>query len=118
MAMYMADCGMIPLKEWHHDPQIRSRSNLTVAHLLAMNDIIPPDEWAIKYEEGIDYIMKANIIVFVIPYISLLLKDNIKSCRWGRQTSEEDVNIYKKKKKKEIVKYDYDYIIVPDCGYM
>ena len=53
----MADCGMIPLKEWHHDPQIRSRSNLTVAHLLAMNNIIPPDEWAIKYEEGIDYIV-------------------------------------------------------------
>ena len=116
MAMYMADCGMIPLKEWYHDPQIRSRLNLTVAHLLAMNNIIPPDEWAIKYEEGIDYIMKANIIVFVIPYISLLLKDNIK--RWGRQTSEEDVNIYKNKYEKEIVKYDYDYIIVPDCGYM
>ena len=87
-----------------------------MAHFLALNNILPPDEWAIKYEEGIDYIMKANIIVFVLPYISLLLKDYIK--RWGRQTSEENVNIYKNKYEKEIVKYDYDYIIVPDCGYI
>ena len=117
--MYMADCGMIPLKEWHHDPQIRSRSNLTVAHLLAMNNIIPPDEWAIKYEEGIDYIMKTRTLVFVIPYISLLLKDCLKSetCVYDYKTTEEDINIYKNKYEKEIVKYDYDYILVPKCGY-
>ena len=55
--MFMASRGCIPPKEWHHDPKLRSKSNLTVAHLLAMNNIIPPDEWAIKYEEGIDYIV-------------------------------------------------------------
>ena len=117
MAMYMADCGIIPLKEWYHDPQIRSRTNLTVAHFLAMNNIIPPDEWVIKYEEGIDYIIQNYTFVFVIPYISLLLKDNIKAHRWRHNPSVKDINIYKNKYEKEIVKNDYDYIIIPKCGY-
>lgn len=42
-----------------------------------MNNILPPDEWAIIYEENIDYIMVSNVMVFIIPYISLLLKDRI-----------------------------------------
>lgn len=77
--MFMANKGCIPPKEWQHDPQIRSKSNLTVAHLLAMNNILPPDEWAIIYEENIDYIMVSNVMVFIIPYISLLLKDRIQT---------------------------------------
>ena len=59
------------------------------------------------------------MIVFVIPYISLLLKDCIKSetHAYYYKTTEEDINIYKNKYEKEIVEYDYDYIIDPKCGY-
>ena len=86
-----------------------------MAHFLALNNILPPDEWAIKYEENIDYIMRSHIIVFIIPYISLLLKDRIKSYIWGHNTSIEDINIYKNKYEKELLEYDYDYVIVPNC---
>ena len=41
----MASRGVIPPKEWHHNPALRSKSNLTVAHLLAFHKIIPPKEW-------------------------------------------------------------------------
>lgn len=37
MAMFMASRGCIPPKEWHHDPKLRSKSNLTVAHLICLN---------------------------------------------------------------------------------
>ena len=59
------------------------------------------------------------MIVFVIPYISLLLKDCIKSetRAYYYKTTEEDINIYKNKYEKEILEYDYDYIIDPKCGY-
>ena len=38
-----------------------------------MNGIIPPDEWTIKYEEGIDYIKNNDIITFIIPYVSFII---------------------------------------------
>ena len=43
--MSLAFKGIIPTKEWNHNPNIVSEYNETVAMLLAMNKIIPPKEW-------------------------------------------------------------------------
>ena len=40
--MYLAINGIIPPKEWEHDPAIKGRNGLTVAMVLAQNGIIPP----------------------------------------------------------------------------
>lgn len=45
MALYLADKGVIPPKEWCHDPLIVNEYGNTVAMKLALNKIEPPDEW-------------------------------------------------------------------------
>ena len=61
--MFMASRGCIPPKEWHHDPKLRSKSNLTVAHLICLNirnmrlEIFNLDDWIFYYEEGIYYMI-------------------------------------------------------------
>lgn len=44
-----------------------------------MSNILPPDEWAIEYEENKDYIIQSHMKIYIIPYISLLIKDRIES---------------------------------------
>lgn len=66
MAMFMASRGYIPPNEWHHDPKLRSKSNLTVAHLISLNNPYISSEtynlnkWIFNYEEGIDYMIEKN----------------------------------------------------------
>ena len=88
-----------------------------MAHFLALNNIIPPDEWVIKYEEGIDYIKRSNTTLFVIPYIYLLLIDNLKTCKTETIISLKDINIYKNKYEKELLEHEHDddYVIIPTC---
>lgn len=85
MAMFMASRGCIPPKEWHHDPKLRSKSNLTVAHLICLNnpdislEIYNLDDWIFTYEEGIDYMIEKNNLklkFFIIPPIGFILKNN------------------------------------------
>ena len=40
--MIYAENGIIPPKEWEHDPTLYDDNFNTVAMLLAKNDIIPP----------------------------------------------------------------------------
>lgn len=64
--MFMASRGCIPPNEWHHDPKLRSKSNLTVAHLICLNnpdiklEIFNLDDWIFDYEEGIDYMISKH----------------------------------------------------------
>ena len=43
--MYLAEHGIIPPKEWQHDPNLKNNYNDTVAMILANNIIVPPPEW-------------------------------------------------------------------------
>ena len=43
--MYLAANGIIPPKEWIHDPALCDKNEYTVAMCLALNKIIPPKEW-------------------------------------------------------------------------
>ena len=43
--MLLAKKGIIPPKEYYHDPNIKNNDGDTVAILLARNGIIPPKEW-------------------------------------------------------------------------
>ena len=43
--MWLAFKGIIPPKEWYHNPEIKNSYNDTVAILLAGNKIIPLHEW-------------------------------------------------------------------------
>ena len=45
VAMWLAYNGIIPPKEWEHDPNLKDDDNMTVAMRLAENGIIPPKEW-------------------------------------------------------------------------
>ena len=45
VAMHLASNGIIPPKEWHHDPSLQEIYRETVAMKLAKNEIIPPKEW-------------------------------------------------------------------------
>ena len=43
--MFFAYKGIIPPKEWYHDPNLRNINGYTVAMTLASKGIIPPKEW-------------------------------------------------------------------------
>ena len=43
--MILAKHGIIPPKEWYHDPELRNKANWTVAMFLIKKNIIPPEEW-------------------------------------------------------------------------
>jgi len=43
--MLLAKNGIVPPKEWYHDPNIKNDWSETVAILLARNGILPPKEW-------------------------------------------------------------------------
>ena len=43
--MKYAENGIIPPKEWYHDPLFKGRYNNTVAIILAENGVVPPKEW-------------------------------------------------------------------------
>ena len=43
--MFLANKGIIPPKEWHHDPLMKNYEGNTVAIILAKRRIIPPKEW-------------------------------------------------------------------------
>ena len=45
VAMYLARYGVVPPKEWQHNPSLTNDNNETVAILLASNGIVPPKEW-------------------------------------------------------------------------
>ena len=45
MAISLALKGIIPPKQWHHNPEITTNGGWTVAMFLAWNKIIPPKEW-------------------------------------------------------------------------
>lgn len=40
--MIYASKGIMPPKEWEHDPNLKDKNNNTVALLLAKTSIIPP----------------------------------------------------------------------------
>lgn len=43
--MMFADKGIIPPKEWHHDPKLYDKYGETVATYLIKEKITPPEEW-------------------------------------------------------------------------
>lgn len=43
--MILACREIIPPKEWHHSPELKSDYDDTVAMYLASHEIIPPKEW-------------------------------------------------------------------------
>lgn len=43
--MDLAHRGIIPPREWHHNPTLRDNHDWTVAMWLAYRGIIPPKEW-------------------------------------------------------------------------
>ena len=43
--MYLANWGIIPPKEWIHNPNLQNEYGKTVAMKLAYHGIIPPEEW-------------------------------------------------------------------------
>ena len=43
--MKLAENGIIPTKEWYHDPTLTDKFGNTVAIYLAFKGIIPPQEW-------------------------------------------------------------------------
>ena len=45
MKMAYGEKGIIPPKQWHHDPLLKDNGGLTVALFLISNDISPPKEW-------------------------------------------------------------------------
>ena len=45
--MWLAFRGIIPPKEWHHDPNLKVDDDITVATILALSGIVPPKEWVI-----------------------------------------------------------------------
>ncbi len=54
VAMILASKGIIPSKEWYHNPELKCHriniggkhyQDMTVAMLLAINGIIPSKEW-------------------------------------------------------------------------
>ena len=45
VAMYLSWKGIIPPKEWYHEPELKDRWNNTVASRLVFSKLIPPEEW-------------------------------------------------------------------------
>ena len=43
--MYLAEKGIIPPKEWQHDPNIKDKWGKTVAYHLKYNNLPIPNEW-------------------------------------------------------------------------
>ena len=43
--MKLADNGVMPSKEWHHDPLLKDIYDNTVASILINKNILPPIEW-------------------------------------------------------------------------
>ena len=43
--MILANNGIIPPKEWYHNPLLKNEIKDTVALILIYNDILPPKEW-------------------------------------------------------------------------
>ena len=43
--MALAVNGIIPPKEWYHDPTLKSNNGETVAILLINHGSVPPKEW-------------------------------------------------------------------------
>lgn len=48
MAMRYANEGIIPPKEWQHDPLITNVCQYTIATILAIKGILPPEYWIIS----------------------------------------------------------------------
>jgi len=44
--MILARNGIIPPKEWYHDPTLTNKNGYTVAEILIDNKIAPPGIWA------------------------------------------------------------------------
>ena len=67
-AMLLAYNGILPPKEWCHDPSITDINKCTVAMILIRNGIIPPKEWIHdpnikdKYNHTVAYYFKLNKI--------------------------------------------------------
>ena len=51
--------GIIPPKEYFHDPELKDKFGNTVALTLIKRGIIPPSEWLYPNEKLLEYI-KAN----------------------------------------------------------
>ena len=43
--MLLAENGIIPPREWIHNPKLKDSFGWTVAMRLASSGIIPPEEW-------------------------------------------------------------------------
>jgi len=53
--MILSRTGIIPPKEWHHDPKIHNDNIYTVAINLIENNIEVPEEWRYEPEYRIRY---------------------------------------------------------------
>lgn len=53
--MLLAYKGIIPPKEWNHDPNIKNKKNKTVADILKENHIPLPNEW---YDDKMKYVKR------------------------------------------------------------
>ena len=53
--MYLAEKGIIPPKEWQHDPNIKDKWGKTVAYHLKYNNLPIPNEW---YDDSMKNIPK------------------------------------------------------------
>lgn len=47
--MILANNGIIPPKQWHHDPLLKNSDKETVAKILINRKIMPPREWMYDY---------------------------------------------------------------------
>ena len=45
VAMYLASKGVIPPKEWYHNPELRNSNGETVEDILRQKGINVPKEW-------------------------------------------------------------------------
>ena len=59
--MILAIKGIVPPKEWNHDPLLKDRNDNTVAIILSSKGIIPPKEWMhdINIENKVGYSIKS-----------------------------------------------------------
>ncbi len=48
VAMLLASKGIVPPKEWYHDPKLTNNNNKTVEYYLNRNNITVPDKWKVN----------------------------------------------------------------------
>ena len=49
VSMYLASNGIIPPKEWYHNPELRNNKGETVEDILTQKNIEVPKEWKIYH---------------------------------------------------------------------